>query len=151
MTEVPQYTFELKLDTNPADPTLTVVDRTNLDQVTSAMALPKGGPPYTLVVGPAPNSAATLAITPQTSAAPAFDAAVTSGRSVLQFSATISDRHLTTHDDTRYVLGLKNVSQYYVAENIRVSLALTAPAVTRLPDGNETLMMIPNEQHVRCI
>lgn len=144
-----QHWFELTLDTNPDAPTLTVSDDTDPQAVTtSAMPLPQGGPPYVLLVSPVTPTSDTLRITPQAPGG-AFNPNVTTGRSVLQFSASMADQRLTTWDDSRYVVNLKNVSEYYIAEDIRVRLALiSAP---RLPDGNEGLEIIPNEQHVRCI
>jgi len=144
-----QHWFKLTLDTNATAPTLTVSDKTNPDVViTSTMPLPKGGPPYVLLVSSVESSSTTLRITPQASGS-AFNPNVANGRSVLQFSASITDRRLTTWDDTHYVVKLKNVSEYYIAEDIRVRLALIT--VPRLADGNETLSLTPDEQHVRCI
>lgn len=152
----PLLRFEVTLDTDPSKPTLSVADVTAPSSAPQygPMPLPTGGPPYTLVVGPADDAHAELTIRPAP-ATPSFDPSVTSGRSVLSLRTFITDQRFNTRDDTNYVLRFKNESLYYVAEDLQITAVLVEPdpkaPILQLPDKNAALELIPNEQRIPCI
>jgi hypothetical protein len=151
MSTAPKKTFKLTIDRDASPPQIDVEDLTG--QHPPVTLNPGAELPYYLAVDHAEDAHAELAIRLASRDEQPFDPDVTRDRDVLTVEAATSDQTFGTQDDTRYILTLRNKSQYYIAEDIHVTAAVASSAhdLITLPDGNAALIILPREQHVSCI
>lgn len=159
MSEGVPYTFRITLYQDVAPQRIVVKDET-LSGPDRDLTLPPGAqPPYRLTLDRAQESPNSLTIdlaggpSPSPPRADEFDPEITRDSNVLTVEAYLGDQAFGTQDDTRYALRFRNNSRYYIAEDVNVSVALAYdPDVPTPPrDGNATLNIIPQTQHLACI
>lgn len=151
MSTAPKPAFKLTIDRDASPPQIGVEDLTGGEP---ALTLnPPAELPYYLAVDHADDAHAALTVRLASHPDKPFDPDVTRDCDVLTVEVSLSDQTFGTQDDTRYILTLRNRSQYYIAEAIHVTVAFadSAQGLITLPDGNASLSIIPSEQHVACI
>lgn len=141
-------TFRLTVDPDPRAPSITVE---NLSAeglpATQLPLLADAELPYHLAIDQSAGARDALVL----GLREPFDPQVTRDANILQIETSLSDCSFGTWDDTRYLLHVRNTSQYYLAEDIHIAVALDASHLQTLPDGNAPLSLTPGEQHIRCL